>query len=66
MFKLRPLAIDFLDGRDKADLLVQLWDGDVTDQVGAAVMEDRVEAVTSIEIIEHLERFDRFSKLTLK
>ena len=56
MFKLKPLAIDFLAGRDRADLLVQLWAGDVTDQAGAAVMEDRVEAVTSIEIIEHLHR----------
>ena len=67
MFKLRPLAIDFLDGRDRADLLVQLWDGDVTDQAGAAVMEDRVEAVTSIEIIEHLQRSEvaQFSRAVL-
>ena len=27
----------------------------MTDKEGAAIMEDRVEAVTSIELIEHLE-----------
>ena len=55
-FKMQPLAADFLAGRDTADLLLQIWAGDVTDQTGAAVMENRVEAVTSIEIIEHLHR----------
>ena len=55
-FKLQPLAADYLAGRDTADLEVQIWVGDVTDQAGAAVMENRVEAVTSIEIIEHINR----------
>ena len=55
-FKMQPLAADYLAGRDTADLLVQIWAGDVTDQAGAAVLADRVEAVTSIEIIEHLQR----------
>ena len=51
-----PLAADYLSGREIADLVVELWTGDVTDSVGAAVMSNRVEAVTSIEIIEHLHR----------
>ena len=55
-FKLQPLAADYLAGRDTTDLVLQIWAGDVTDQAGAAVMENRVEAVTSIEIIEHLHR----------
>ena len=55
-FKMQPLAADFLAGRDTADLKVHIWVGDVTDQAGAAVMENRVDAVTSIEIIEHINR----------
>ena len=39
-----------------ADLVVEVWAGDVTNEAGAEVMSNRVEAVTSIEIIEHLQR----------
>ena len=66
-FKLQPLAADYLAGRKGTDLVVQIWAGDVTDQAGAAVMEGRVEAVTSIEIIEHLHRPEvaQFSRAVL-
>lgn len=64
--RIYPLAADFLSARETAELVVELWTGDVTDWAGALVMSDVVEAVTSIEIIEHLDRFDQFSKLVLK
>ena len=54
--RLCPLAADYLDGRKMADLVVEVWAGDVTNEAGAEVMTNRVEAVTSIEIIEHLQR----------
>ena len=58
--RVSPLAADYLACRDLVALVVELWVGDVTDLAGAAVMESRVEAVTSIEIIEHLQRWVRF------
>ena len=55
--RVSPLAADYLACRELVDLVVELWVGDVTDLAGAAVMGSRVEAVTSIEIIEHLQRW---------
>jgi len=50
---LAPLPADWLHGR-KEELVLEVWWGSVGDRVSAGVMTGRVEAVTSIEIIEHL------------
>ena len=50
----QPTVCSWLEERAHS-LLLELWSGDVTDNDGARVMEERVEAVTSIELIEHLE-----------
>ena len=53
-FLATPTASRWLEDRPE-DFLLELWHGDVTDGAGAGVMRGRVEAVTSIELIEHLE-----------
>ena len=53
-FLATPTASRWLDERPE-DFVLELWHGDVTDGAGAEVMRGRVEAVTSIELIEHLE-----------
>jgi len=50
---LAPLPADWLHGR-KEELVLEVWWGSVGDRASAGVMTGRVEAVTSIEIIEHL------------
>ena len=49
-----PPACKWLEERPE-NFLIELWHGDVTDWAGAGVMENRVEIVTSIELIEHLQ-----------
>ena len=39
----------------KAELLLEVWWGSVGDRESARVMSGRVQAVTSIELIEHLD-----------
>jgi len=51
---LAPLPADWLHGR-KEEMLLEVWWGSVGDRESAKVMAGRVEAVTSIEIIEHLD-----------
>ena len=53
-FLATPTASRWLDERPE-DFVLELWHGDITDGAGAEVMRGRVEAVTSIELIEHLE-----------
>ena len=53
-FLATPTASRWLDERPE-DFVLELWHGDMTDGAGAEVMRGRVEAVTSIELIEHLE-----------
>ena len=53
-FLATPTASRWLDERPE-DFVLEIWHGDVTDGAGAEVMRGRVEAVTSIELIEHLE-----------
>jgi len=52
---LAPLPADWLHGR-KEELCLEVWWGSVGDRLGAKVMSGRFEAVTSIEIIEHLDK----------
>jgi len=51
---LAPLPADWLHGR-KEELLLEVWWGSVGDRKSARVMSGRVQAVTSIELIEHLD-----------
>ena len=53
-FLATPTASRWLDERPE-DFVLEIWHGDVTDGAGAEVTRGRVEAVTSIELIEHLE-----------
>ena len=65
-FLATPTASRWLEDRPE-DFLLELWHGDVTDGAGAGVMRGRVEAVTSIELIEHLEprAVDSFTRTVL-
>lgn len=51
---LAPLPADWLHGR-KEELLLEVWWGSVGDRESARVMSGKVQAVTSIELIEHLD-----------
>ena len=51
---LAPLPADWLHGR-KEELLMEVWWGSVGDRVSARVMAGRGQAVTSIELSEHLD-----------
>lgn len=51
---LAPLPADWLHGR-KEELLMEVWWGSVGDRASARIMSGRVQAVTSIELIEHLD-----------
>ena len=53
-FLATPTASRWLDERPE-DFVLEIWHGDLTDGAGAEVTRGRVEAVTSIELIEHLE-----------
>ena len=65
-FRAIPPACKWLEERP-SDLLVELWEGDVTywEDFAGEVMKNRTEVVTSIELIEHLSDIDRFTDVVL-
>jgi len=65
-FRAIPPACKWLEERP-LDLLVELWEGDVTywEDFAGEVMKNRTEVVTSIELIEHLSDIDRFTDVVL-
>jgi len=63
---LAPLAADFLYGRTE-ELHIELWNGDISNRSTSKMMEGRFQAVTSIELVEHLnsETLDAFPHAVL-
>ena len=65
-FLVNPPACKWLEERP-ANFLVELWHGDVTNwaDFGGENMTNRAEAVTSIELIEHLHDYESFTQIVL-